>query len=466
MTRLVVAVALCILFYASIAQASGLYFTERGVHGIGRAGAYVAGANGLDAVGYNPAGLHGTGLLGDLTQLVIDVRYRRELAIEDSAGTTQRVFSPSLHGQSELLPLPTFVAGYTTDDDTLTFAGGLFTPSFALVSFPSEVGGEPSPARYTLSGLTDSRLVQAGAWLAYRPNKKWSLGAGVHALVGTFRSSLAFTLSLPDRLLAAPEDPDYDAYGRISVGPFVAPSGTLGIQYTPVPQVTLGASGDLPTWLDSDSTFDVRLPTSAIFDPVSVRGKQARVSMRLPPVLRTGIEVRPIARLAFELAYVREFWSVHDQIVVKPKGVQIEDIPGGPTSIALPTIHIDRGYRDASSYRLGSELSGTFGSHAWFLRSGVAYERSAVPPAYLSLSSLDFNKVMLSLGLAAELTERLRLDVAYAHLFLHGENVSPSEAKLTRINPLSGNAPAETINGGRYRAHADVLSAGFLFLFR
>ncbi len=461
-----VVLALCTLLGARTAQASGLYFTERGVHGIGRAGAYVAGARGLDAVGYNPAGLRGTGLLGDLTQLVLDVRYRRELAIEDSGGATQRVFSPTVHGQSELLPLPTFVAGYTTDDDDLTIAGGIFAPSFALISFPSEVSGKPSPARYTLSGLTDSRMLQMGGWLSYRPNKQWSVGAGVHALVGTFRSSLAFTLSLPDRLLAAPEDPDYDAYGRISVGPFIAPSGTLGVQYAPIHELTLGLSGDLPTWLDSAATFDVRLPTSAVFDSVSVRGKRAHVTMRLPPVIRAGIEVRPIERLAIELAYVREFWSLHDQIAVEPKGVKIDGIPGGPASIALPPIHIARGFRDSNSYRLGAELANSLRSHAWYLRAGAAYEQSAVPPAYLSLSSLDFNKLMLSLGLAAEVTPRVRLDVAYAHLFLQGQTVSPTHAKLTRINPLSGNAPTETINGGRYRAHADVVSAGFLVLLR
>ncbi len=467
MNTQVVAVALLLwLSFTGKALASGLYFTERGVHALGRAGAYVAGAHGLDAVGYNPAGLFGTGLLGDATQLVIDARYRRDLTVQDSDGNLQQISSPTVRGQSDLLPLPTFVAGYTTKDEHLTIAGGIFTPSFALLSFPSEVAGRPSPARYTLSGLTDSRLLLMGAWLAYRPNRKWAIGGGVHALVGTFRSSLAFTLSLPDRLLAAPEDPDYDAYGRISVGPFVAPSGTLGIKFTPLEQLTLGVSGDLPTWLDSDATFDIRLPTAAVFDPVTVRGKRAHVSMRLPPILRAGIEVRPIAQLAIEVSYVREFWSLHDQIVVAPQGVNIEDIPGGPPSVGVPRIHIKRGYRDASSYRLGGEWTGTLYDHAWFLRTGAAYEQSAVPPAYLSLSSLDFNKLMLSLGLGVEVTKRVRLDIAYAHLFLHGEHVSPAKARLTRINPLSGNAPNEYVNGGRYSAHADVVSAGFLVQFR
>jgi len=458
--------ALVVWCFSSRAFASGLYLAERGVHGLGRGGAYVAGASGLDAVGYNVAGLRGTGVLGDLTLLLFDVRYRRELSIDDSSGTPQTVHSPTVRGDTERLPLPTLIGAYSTKNGRLTFAAGIFSPTFALLSFPTKEEGQPSPARYTLGGFSDSRLAWAGAWLTYRPNEQLSLGAGVHALMGTFRSALDFTLSLPDRLLAAPEDPDYDAHGRIGVGPFVAPSGTLGAQYAPMSALAFGVSGDLPTWIDSDSTFDVRLPESAVFDSVSVRGKRAQVRMRLPGVIRAGIQVRPIERLAIEVAYVREFWSAHDAIVVNPKGVRIEGIPGGPPSIALPTIRIARGFRDASSYRLGAELDGQLGTRTWFLRTGVSYEESAVPPAYLSLSSLDFDKLMLALGVAANVLPALRVDLTFAHLILMPANVSAGDAQLTRVNPLSGNATAEAVNGGSYRARGNVLSAGFAYLFR
>jgi len=458
--------ALVVLCVSARASASGLYLAERGSHGLARGGAYVAGATGLDAVGYNVAGLRGTGVMGDLSLLLLDVRYRRELAIIDSSGTSQSVHSPTVRGNTELLPLPTLVGAYSTHDGHLTVAAGIFSPTFALLSFPSKVDGQASPARYTLSGFSDSRLVWAGAWLAYHPNEQLSLGAGVHALMGTFRSALDFTLSLPDRLLAAPEDPDYDAHGRIGVGPFVAPSGTLGVRYAPISALTFGVSGDLPTWIDSDSTFDVRLPDSVVFDSVSVRGRRAQVHMRLPGVIRAGVQARPFDRLAIELAYVREFWSAHDAIVVEPKGVRIEGIPGGPSSIALPTIRIARGFRDASSYRLGAELDGQLGTRAWFLRTGVSYEESAVPPAYLSLSSLDFDKLMLAVGVGANVAPKLRFDLTFAHLILMPTKVSPREARLTRVNPLSGNATEETVNGGSYRARGNVLSAGFAYLFR
>lgn len=454
-----------VLFISAEVRASGLYFTERGVHGLARGGAYVAGAQGLDAVGYNPAGIQGTGVHGDVAQLFMDLRYRRELSIESGSGQIQTVRSPLVRGQSDLIPLPTLVLGYTTPSEELSVAAGIYTPTFALMSFPGEVNGQPSPARYALDGLTDSRLVLMGAWLAYRPHPQWAIGGGIHALAGTFRSSLAFSLSLPDRLLAAPEDPDYDAYGRISVGPFVAPSAGVGLQFSPLSQLRMGLSADLPTWIDSSSTFDVRLPTAAVFDTVSVRGRRADVRLRLPAVLRAGLEVRPTERLAVEAAYVREFWSLHDQISIDPDNVRIEGIPGGPPSIALPVIRIERSYRDASSFRLGGELTGEFRGHGWSLRTGAAYEQSAVPKAYVSLSSLDFDKVVLSVGVAAKVTERLRLDVTYAHLFMDSLVVDPASARIERVAPLAGNAKGESINGGRYVAHADLLSAGFSFWF-
>ncbi len=454
------------LLVASVAQAGGLYLTERGVEGLGRAGANVAGADRFDAIGYNVAGLSGTGIAGDFTQLVFDVRYRRELLIQDSEGAGQRVYSPTIEGETGLLPLPTLIGAYTTEDGRYTFAGGMFTPTFALASFPASVDGQPSPARYTLSGFTDSRMLLLGAWFSARINDKLAVGAGVHALVGTFRSSLDFSLSLPDRLLAAPEDPDYDARGRINVGPTVAPSGTIGLRYTPIPELALGLSGDLPIWLDSDAEFDVRLPSAAVFDTVSVAGNQAHVSMTLAPILRAGIQYKPIDALALEIAYVRELWSLHDEILVSPRGVEVRDIPGGPEAIVLPEIPVERGFVDSNSYRFGVEYEGSALQRTFVVRSGVSYEQSAVPPEYLSLSSLDFDKVLLPLGLGVELWQGMQVDVTYAHLLLKRENVPAEDAALSRVQPLDGNAPFEPVNGGSYRARANVISAGFSYVFR
>jgi len=51
------ALAMAALLGASRAEAGGLFFSDRGVRPMGRGGAFVAGADDLGAIYYNPAGI-------------------------------------------------------------------------------------------------------------------------------------------------------------------------------------------------------------------------------------------------------------------------------------------------------------------------------------------------------------------------------------------------------------------------
>src|SRR5579859_5314136 len=108
---LAVACALAALVPSS-ARAAGLYFSDRGVRPMGRAGAFVAGADDLGAIWYNPAGLAdaGTSFLFDASWLKFDISYTRELIVAVPVGNTtalQKVPSPTVNGSSSFLPLPT-----------------------------------------------------------------------------------------------------------------------------------------------------------------------------------------------------------------------------------------------------------------------------------------------------------------------------------------------------------------------
>src|SRR5438105_2564652 len=65
------------------ADAAGLYFSDRGVRPMGRGGAFVAGADDLGAVWYNPAGIAdaGSAALVDFSWLRFSVDYTRELLV-------------------------------------------------------------------------------------------------------------------------------------------------------------------------------------------------------------------------------------------------------------------------------------------------------------------------------------------------------------------------------------------------
>src|SRR2546422_3661748 len=90
--------AVAVSGFAADAPAAGLYFSDRGVRPMGRAGAFVAGADDLGAIWYNPAGLAdaGTSVLVDFSWLRFNAEYTRELYVVDAQNNYQRFNSPKV----------------------------------------------------------------------------------------------------------------------------------------------------------------------------------------------------------------------------------------------------------------------------------------------------------------------------------------------------------------------------------
>lgn len=460
--------SLAVVASSQVASAAGMYFSDRGVRPMGRAGAFVAGADDLGGIWYNPAGIADAGdaVLVDFAWLRFEPQYTRKLRIVDADDTVRYVDSPTVKGSPPLIPLPTFAVSTTLDAQRRwTIAGGVLAPYIALAGYQDVVAGQPSPARYTLGSFNGSALALPGAWVAWKPTEELRLGFGVMALVGWFQSTITFSACPQDRLICAPEQPEYDAQSQLRVGPMLAPTAMGGVIWQPHPSVRLGASGMLPMVISSDATIKVRLGTSPAFDNAVVSGDQAHVRFVLPGAARVGIEVRPDPALRLEAAWVHEFWSGHGAITATPKDITIKGITGGPPSIAMPVIEIPRKFVDSDSFRLGMEWSFKIGGYQLQQRAGIAYETSAVPKGYLSLSSLDFRKVNVMIGGSLHIGKRWRFDAVYGHTFAETTRVDPLDARIPRINPLSGNAPLEAVNGGTYSAHADLIGMGFNYLF-
>lgn len=453
---------------ANDASAGGLYFSDRGVRPMGRAGAFVAGADDLGSLWYNPAGLAdaGTSLLADFSWLRFTSEFTRQLRIVDADNTVRYVNSPTVAGSSPVIPFPTLAASYNFGArKEWTIAGGSYAPYAAIATYPEQVNGQPSPARYALGSFDGSALILVGGWVAYKPFEQLRIGLGIGALVGYFQSNVTFSVSPPDRLIAAPEQPEYDAATSFRVGPIVAPTGNLGVTWVPTKELRFGTSFQLPVVVSSSAKFDVRLPNAAIFDGARVSGRDAHVKFVLPPILRFGVEGRPTNDLRVELTYVREFWSVHDTIDLTPEGVAIEGISGLPKRVPLPAIRFPRNFQDTNSYRLGAEYTFQLWGYPMDLRGGVSYETSAIPRSHLSLLTIDMDKITLAVGGGLHIGDHWRLDMTYAHLFASSVNVPADEAKIPRVNPIAGNAPFEAVNGGRYAASADLIGVGAQYKF-
>jgi long-chain fatty acid transport protein len=460
--------AVAVLAGASEARAGGLFFSDRGVRPMGRAGAFVAGADDLGALWYNPAGLADakTSILADFSWLNFSSEFTRQLRVVDADNTVRYVSSPTVAGTSPVIPFPTLAASYNFGrEKEWTIAGGTYAPYAAIATYPAQVNGQPSPARYALGSFDGSALVLLGAYVAYKPIEQLRFGIGIGALVGFFQSNVTFSVSPPDRLVAAPEQPEYDAATSFRVGPIFAPTGNLGVTWVPMKELRVGSSLQLPVLVSSAAKFDVRLPNAAIFDGARVTGNDAHVRFKLPPIFRVGVEARPTEQLRVELAYVREFWSVHDSIDLTPEGVAIEGIAGLPRRVPLPSIRFPRNFQDSNSYRLGGEYTFQLWGYAMDLRTGMSFETSAIPREYLSLLTIDMDKITLAVGGGLHIGEHWRFDMTYAHLFASTVDVPAASAKIPRVNPIAGNAPFEAVNGGKYVAAADLLGVGVQYTF-
>ncbi len=315
--------------------------------------------------------------------------------------------------------------------------------------------------------LDGSLLVVAGAWFAVKPADFIRIGAGIEVLAGNFNSSVVFSASPADRLISAPEDSSYDALSQLKVGPIFAPSGNGGITVTPEKHVRIAISGQLPFSVNAPAQVNVRLPNAVEFDNAAQNGTDAHVKFDLPGIFRAGIEARPVEQLRVEIAYVREFWTIHHSIDIVPDNITLTGITGFPSPYAVTPISINRNFQNSNSIRLGGEYSFPVSDYLLDARVGINYETSAIPEANLSVLTVDMNKVTASIGGSIHIGKRWRFDAVYAHVFASSVTVTPQEAAENRINPVQGNPVSSptAVNGGTYSATADVLGVGLNYKF-
>jgi long-chain fatty acid transport protein len=455
------------------ATAAGLYASDRGARPLARGGAFVAGADDLGAIWYNPAGIVDapSGLLADATWLHYTSDFTRQSITTTSTGTTYVQTFPHVSGTTPFLPIPTLAASIRFGDrEQYAAAVGLYAPMTPIATYPQTLdSGAPAPQRYSLISLDGSALVVTGAWFAWKPVDELRVGAGVQMMVGKFRTTVDFSACPPDNLVCAGEAPAYDAFSQLDVGPIFSPSANAGVTYQPVHSLRIGASAQAPFDVDAPATVNVRLPTAVEFDNASQRGDQARVKFELPPIVRLGVEIRPLDEdhdLRIELAYVREFWSVHQSIDITPTNVTLVGVTGFPSPFAVSPISIPRGGQDSDSVRLGGEYTLPVDDYRLQLRAGVSYETSGIKEAYVSPLTIDRSKIATSVGAGLYIGKRWRLDAVYSHLFASDVTVTPQEAAVPRVNPVQGNpTQTATVNGGRYSSSADSIGVGVQVLF-
>jgi long-chain fatty acid transport protein len=133
------------------ANAAGLYVSDRGVRPLGRGGAFVAGADDLGAIWYNPAGIveAPSSLLLDGSYVHYTDTFTRQGLATSSTGTELVTNFPTVRGTTPFLPIPTIVGSYRFGaQKQFAAALGIYAPDAALLTYPTTIaGGAQAPQR-------------------------------------------------------------------------------------------------------------------------------------------------------------------------------------------------------------------------------------------------------------------------------------------------------------------------------
>lgn len=208
-----------------------------------------------------------------------------------------------------------------------------------------------------------------------------------------------------------------------------------------------------------------RLPSAPVFETATQEGTAADVAFDLPWSVRVGVELRPIDRLAVELAGAFEGWGMHDEITIKPDGIALRNLVGFPDPYRISEQHIVRNFQNSYAVRAGAEYGLEVSDYLLEARGGVSFESSAVPPAYLSVLTMDMPKITLGVGGSMHFGA-WRLDVVYAHIFGFPVEVAPEQARVPVLSPVEAkHSEPHYVNGGTYDAVGNVLGLGVRYAF-
>lgn len=447
------------------AQASSLFATERGVRPLGRAGAFVAGADDGQSVWMNPAGLADAGdtLSFDGAVVLSPIDYTRQTETRDADGVRRVVEFGKVTGTTAPVPIPSFI--YTKKmSDKWTGALSLVIPYGSPRSFPATLNGQPAPQRYADISLDGTALAIVGAHGAYKVSERFRVGAGLQLMVGRVKDHKVLGTSFPDRVAGAPEAPDFDADVTVSAI-VVTPSVNAGMTWLPSDHVRVGVSAQAPFYVYAPATVEATLPSTAVIRGGFQEGNTGTVSLWLPPILRAGIEYRTDKSgvgLRVEAAYVREFLSMFDRVRFEPNDISVRDLSILPSPLPVPGVEVRNRTNDWGSYRLGAEYISGRGAGAFTLRGGAQYNEESVANRYTTVNNYGPASVIVTAGLGYQVSDKIRLDAVYAKALDYSVTVEAQNAAVTKDLIYQGNpTQLEAHNGGRYQSSLDVFGLGF-----
>jgi long-chain fatty acid transport protein len=420
------------------AHAGVEYSTDLDAVALGEGGADVAAPSTLAAVWYNPAGLAlGQGLRFEVEGgLIVS-----PLSYDRTPGPTGQPY-PHVENKTPFLPAGLLGASYDLG------RRGLAVGLFAYV---------PSSSHYAYDAMGPQRYQGVGgSYALVFVHAAAAIELPGHVSVGLAIGPAFFHATQENVVSAAPDfaDPETKSWAvpisiDVNAPPFV--TGTLGVSYRPRPWLAIGASVMPRFDIHTHGTAAFALPPS-LQNLATVDGNTLTATLHFPTIARAGVRVSPRRDLDVELAAVYEGWSRFKSIDLEPNIRVVA--PDLGIDMAIPEIQLVKNYRDVYSVRAGGELA----LRPWLrVRAGAFFESSGSSTQYFDITAPEANKVGVSLGASARVSEHVFVDAALAHTFVPEVDVSDSQETVRDVV-----SPTNTtiVGNGTYRFDLDFAHVG------
>ncbi len=453
-----------LVLLASVAHAGGYYFSDIGVRAFSRGGAFVAGADDLTALYYNPAALtrldRGTVTL-NVAGVDQAISFDR-LDYPGEAADGSDLITDPVTNEAPAYAIPHLGVSHTFGLPNTTFAFGFYPPYAPDVSYPDD-----GPQRYS---LVDTLVIQTvtGPSVAHRVLPWLSVGVGVTWNVLIVEQDLNITLSTnDDRELSDfdvgfhMEGTDMKGFGWNAGVLIEPPDGRFAIGAMLLPPIAFHTKGRMEADFSENFYYDDFIASETASD------EDISLSVTMPTILKTGALFRPTDRIEIEAGFFWENWSAVEDLVVTDMDMTIETTDGNLAGVEDVVITDDVvlpvGYNDVWSVRLGGEVD--LGEQA-VLRTGVLYEIAAIPDATLSPSGGDSNKLGIGLGGSWRVTPSLSLDLgAYRAQYFRRE-IRDSEAYQIAVDPFTGEVQdGRVVGDGDYESSLLIGGGGLTWQF-
>jgi long-chain fatty acid transport protein len=206
---------------------------------------------------------------------------------------------------------------------------------------------------------------------------------------------------------------------------------TLGATIKPFAGTTVGVGyrSRIAPQISGNLNFDVPLP------PIAAGAYAVKLKLPVPEVVNIGLRQRLTDGLSASTTFEWTHWSI----------LTSEPIVGSPIPGQIAPFF----YRDGWMASLGVE-------YQWnprlTLRAGIGYERSPITEAIREVRNPDADRKWASIGLSCKATEKLSIDLSYAH-YPRGDvpiTIIPGNPNFLPGLPFVGN-----VDG-----HLDIISLG------